>query len=154
VPLTDAQLHSERLRSPDRVRDPNVSKQPAAVLLAYMWGDNARRFASLLKEERDAVIIRCLESVYPGAREELIGDPVHYSWDAQTNPDGGAFAWYQPGQQTRYQEAAMRPHPDSSPGAAKIFFAGEHLGLIQGWVQSAMVTALDAVLRTCGVQRV
>jgi monoamine oxidase len=142
----------ERPRTPKAVRDPNVSKRPGSMLAAYMWGENARRFASLANSERDDLIIRCLEAVHPGSSKQLI-DLIHWPWDAQTNPGGGAFAWYQPGQQSRYQEAAARPHPTSASGKARIYFAGEHLGLIQGWIQSAMVTALDAVIRACGIRK-
>jgi monoamine oxidase len=148
VPLTVG-VPTERLRTPFAIRQQSVSQQPGSALLAYMWGDNARRFSSLSGEAKDDLIIRNLESIYPGAAKELV-ELVHWSWDAQTNPGGGAFAWYQPGQQSRYQEAAMRPHPDKG---AKVFFAGEHLGLIQGWIQSAMTTALDAVLRACNAKR-
>jgi len=137
-----------RVRAPYQRENIDVSKGPGAILAAYIWGENARRFASLTGLERDDHIIRCLETVHPGSSKQLI-DLVHWPWDAQTNPGGGAFAWYQPGQQSRYQEAATRPHPTAAP---RVFFAGEHLGLIQGWIQAAMITALDAVMRACGAR--
>jgi monoamine oxidase len=139
----------QELRSPFSLQNEDVSRGPGAVLAAYMWGENSRRFASCTSGERDDIIVRCLETVHPGCRKHLI-DLVHWSWDAQSNPGGGAFAWYQPGQQSRYQQVATRPHPGEAVPEAKVFFAGEHLGLIQGWVQSAMATALDAVIRACG----
>jgi monoamine oxidase len=144
-------VRTERLRTPIAVKDLELSKRPAAILAAYMWGENARRFASLSDGERDDQIIRCLDIVHPGSSKQLI-DLVHWPWDAQTNPGGGAFAWYQPGQQSRYQEAATAPHSASATSKTKVHFAGEHLGLIQGWIQSAMVTALDAVMRTCSAR--
>jgi monoamine oxidase len=139
----------EQPRTPVRAQSEDVSRGPGAVLAAYMWGENSRRFASSAGIERDDMIIRCLETVYPGCSKHLT-DLVHWSWDAQSNPGGGAFAWYQPGQHSRYQEVATRPYPVATPTEAKVFFAGEHLGLIQGWLQSAMITALDAVIRACG----
>ena len=152
VPLEgDPPVRAERLRTPKTLMDAQLSKQPGAILAAYMWGENARRFASLTTNERDDAIIRCLEMVHPGSSKHLT-DLVHWPWDAQTNPGGGAFAWYQPGQQSRYQEAATRPYPDLEPWKARVYFAGEHLGLIQGWIQSAMITALDAVMRACGAR--
>jgi len=153
VPLTDGHSHSERLRTPIGLLDSEISNCPGAMLLGYMWGDNARRFNSLSDDQRRDVIFRCLDSVYPEASKQ-VDDLIHWPWDGHTNPGGGAFAWYQPGQQTRYQEAMTRPHPGSTAKVARVFFAGEHLGLIQGWIQSAMTTALDAVLRACGVQRI
>jgi monoamine oxidase len=144
------QVRRDSLHIPSGVRDSKISKQPGALLAAYMWGENARRFASCGNSERDALIIKCLDEIYPGSTKQLT-ELVHWSWDAQSNPGGGAFAWYQPGQQSRYQESAARAHPQPVT-QARVFFAGEHLGIIQGWLQSAMVTALDAVMRACSVR--
>lgn len=136
------------LARPRRRKSEERSKGRGALLAAYMWGQNARRFASLPTGEQDEDIRRCLERVHPGCSKYLI-DIVHWPWDSQSNPGGGGFAWYTPGQQSRYQGAATKPHRIASNGPSLVCFAGEHLGLIQGWVQGAMQTALSAVLQAC-----
>ncbi|HJS87024.1 MAG TPA: NAD(P)/FAD-dependent oxidoreductase [Acetobacteraceae bacterium] len=130
--------------TPSGVRSIPRSEGPGALLAAYMWGDNANRFASLSPNERDRLIEECLECIHPGCRD-LIDCQEHCIWNHETNPGGGAFAWYRPGQQSRYQEVLLRPHRLSPSGPNLICFAGEHLGLIQGWIQGAMQTSLHAV---------
>jgi monoamine oxidase len=131
------------------LKDPARSEGRGAVLAAYMWGQNAQRFAGLSKAEQDDLIVKCLEEVYPGCSNSLI-DLIHWPWNNQSNPGGGGFAWYCPGQQSRYQSHLTRPHRLTTESPNIVCFAGEHLGLIQGWIQGAMQTALSAVVGICG----
>jgi monoamine oxidase len=131
-----------------RRRDDQRSNGPGAIVAAYMWGDNSKRFASLPDDQKDRLIRECLERIYPGCSKYLV-DLKHWPWDAQSNPGGGAFAWYRPGQQARYQAAASRAHRTRANGPNQVCFAGEHLGLIQGWIQGAMQTAISAVGDVC-----
>ena len=50
---------------------------------------------------------------------------------------GGAFALFDPGQQTRLHEAIVAPE-------GRIHFAGEHASLAHAWIQGAIESGLRA----------
>lgn len=128
----------------DRVPESaEVSSQPGVFLAAYMWGTNAQRFASLGDTERDDLICRSVAELHPH-NDEHLEDVVHISWDERENPGGGAFAFFGPGEQRRYQGALCAPLP--TPREPRVFFAGEHVGILHGWIQSSVQTALAAVI--------
>jgi monoamine oxidase len=52
---------------------------------------------------------------------------------------GGAFALFDPGQQTRLHEAIVAPE-------GRIHFAGEHASLAHAWIQGAIESGLRAAL--------
>ncbi|MEU9041648.1 MULTISPECIES: NAD(P)/FAD-dependent oxidoreductase [unclassified Kitasatospora] len=122
-------------------RDPLRSAEPAALLGAYLWGANARRFAALPVADRDALVLDCLEKLHPGITGD-VDDIVHCDWDVQTGMGGGAFAHLAPGEHTRYLSVLGSPHPVEQP---RIFFAGEHLSGAHAWCQGAAQSALGAV---------
>jgi len=125
-------------------KDKNLSQSPGVFLAAYVWGGNARRFASMSDNERTELMVRGIEGLHP-RNKEYLDDIVHWSWDAQRSPGGGAFAYFAPGDQSRYQEALCKPVVDEK-GRPRVCFAGEHLGVIQGWIQSAIQTGLTAAI--------
>jgi monoamine oxidase len=125
-----------------RARDERKVDEPAVLTAAYMWGTNARRFSSMPEADRDALVLRCLEDLYPGIRGDVIGRPVHWSWDQKASPGGGGWASFRPGERDRYQLGLVAPIPSDRP---RIFFAGEHLGIEHAWIQSAIQTAHAAV---------
>ncbi|HJD84694.1 FAD-dependent oxidoreductase [Kitasatospora aureofaciens] len=122
-------------------RDPLRSAEPTALLGAYQWGANARRFAALPPADRDALVLDCLERLHPGISAD-VDDILHCDWDVQTGMGGGAFAHLTPGEHTRYLTVLGSPHPADDP---RIFFAGEHLSGAHAWCQGAARSALDAV---------
>ncbi|MFJ2581139.1 flavin monoamine oxidase family protein [Kitasatospora aureofaciens] len=122
-------------------RDLRHSAEPAALLGAYLWGANARRFAALPMADRDALVLNCLEKLHPGITAD-VDDIVHCNWDVQTGMGGGAFAHLTPGEHTRYLGVLGSPHPAGRP---RIFFAGEHLSGAHAWCQGAAQSALGAV---------
>lgn len=132
VDLTDSVSESEER-----------SRSPAVFLAAYLWGTNARRFASLGDAERDDLIGRSVAELHP-QNDSYVEDVVHIAWDGQLTPGGGAFAFFAPAEQARYQAGLCAPLP--SPDDARIFFAGEHIGIVHGWMQSAIQSALAAVI--------
>jgi len=110
---------------------------------AYMTGTNAERFTSLSQSERDAAVLAALSELHPGIRDDVV-DIQHWSWIEQNTPGGGAWVCFRPGDHERYQDALCTPHPGQNrPG---VFFAGEHLCVMHGWMQSAIQSALEAVL--------
>ncbi|MFI1186551.1 flavin monoamine oxidase family protein [Streptomyces californicus] len=122
-------------------RDPRRSGEPAALLGAYLWGANARRYTALAPADREALLLRCLEKLHPGITAD-VDDIVHCDWDVQTGMGGGAFAHLTPGEHMRYLSVLAAPHPADQP---RLFFAGEHLGGAHAWCQGAAQSALSAV---------
>jgi monoamine oxidase len=116
-----------------------AAKQPGVFLAAYMWGPAASHFGSLGEDERTDLILASVEQVHPWIRDELT-EVVHRVWDV----GGGGFLAFAPGERLRYQAALAEPYPEKD---AKVFFAGEHLGILHGWIQAAIQTALAAAIR-------
>jgi monoamine oxidase len=52
---------------------------------------------------------------------------------------GGAFALFDPGQQTRLHEAIVAPE-------GRVHFAGEHASLAHAWIQGAIESGLRTAL--------
>jgi len=129
-------------------KNKEVSQCPGVFLAAYVWGTNGRRFASLSDSERNNVVIPCVRMLHD-KNEQYLEEIVHWCWDSQASPGGGAFAFFAPGDQTRYQAALCEPVLNDS-GRPRILFAGEHLAVIHGWIQGAMQTALAAVRHFLG----
>lgn len=125
-------------------KDVKVSHQPGVLIGAYMWGTNARRFASLPEHQRDNLVVTGLEELHPGIKEDIL-QIKHHSWDAQSIPGGGAWAAFAPGERGRCQEAMIAPHSSGKAAQSRVFFAGEHLGISHGWIQPAIQTAQGAV---------
>jgi monoamine oxidase len=121
-----------------------VSKSPGVFLAAYMWESNARRFAALGDSERSEIAISNVAALHPD-NERLLEDIVHHSWDV----GGGAFASFGPGEQSRYQAALCAPLFNGSD-EPKVFFAGEHLAIMHGWIQGAIQSALRVVIEIIG----
>jgi monoamine oxidase len=126
-----------------KARDAGLSHTPGVFLAAYVWGTNARRFASLNDKERDGLMIQSVGHLH-NSNERLLEGTKHWCWDAQGG--GGAFACFAPGEQRRYQSALCEPILGQHD-KPMILFAGEHIGVIQGWIQSAMQTALLAAIQ-------
>ncbi len=121
--------------------DREVAEGPGAFVAAYMWGANAERFAALTAVERDQMVVKGLKILHPGIEKE-IDAMEHVSWDQEPVPGGGAFAFFRPGEFSRYQQRLIAPVPDLHP---RIFFAGEHLAVLHAWIQSSIQTAWAAV---------
>jgi monoamine oxidase len=125
-------------------KDAKVSEGPGALIAGYMWGDNALRFGSLGPDAREEAIRACLEQVHPGSGAHVQG-VVHRVWGEHESPGGGGFAYFRPTEQRRFGSLMCRPHPDPQHGGQPlVFFAGEHDGIAQGWIQGAIQSSLAA----------
>jgi monoamine oxidase len=135
------------LRATERVaKQKRLMDRPAVFTAAYMWGANAQRFAALDSQRKTELILACVEKVHPGCRASIKdSNVVHHSWDEQENPGHGAFAFFAPGEQSRYQRYLCEPHPLQS-NTPQVFFAGEHLAICHAWIQNAIQSALGTVL--------
>jgi monoamine oxidase len=105
------------------------------LLASYTWSEDAQRWGSLSPEER---IIQALENVaciHPQIREEFeVGTSKMWHDDEFA---GGAFALFDPGQQSLLYEHIIAPE-------GRIDFAGEHTSLCHAWIQGAIESGLRA----------
>ncbi|RJO74721.1 FAD-dependent oxidoreductase [Nocardia panacis] len=132
--------------------DPERSHSAAVLTAAYLWENNARRFAALPESDRTRIVLGSLEQLHPGITA-TVDDVVHWTWDEQVGIGGGAFAYLAPGQHTRYHAELGAPHPYSNP---RVFFAGEHLSVAHAWIQGALqsgITAVEQILDQVSVSR-
>lgn len=118
---------------------------------AYMWETNARRFAALDTAQRTELVLSSIDKIHTQQSirnyiKDIKQDVVHCAWDTEVNPGGGAFAFFAPGEQSRYQAALCAPHLVDTQGQARVFFAGEHVAIVHAWIQSAIQSALTAVM--------
>ena len=98
-------------------------------LTAWAMGRNALRLDELAAEHAAALILDGIESVRPAARRQLdyIG---RQSWAADSFA-GGGWAYFRPGQVTRFGSSMSAPH-------GRIHFCGEHLARIDRGMEGAM----------------
>lgn len=123
-------------------RVPEASERPGALIAGYMWGVNAQRFAALDEKGRDDLIEECLRRIHPDIpRPAAI---AHRVWAQYLNPGGGGFAYFRPNEQRRFASLLCQPHPWVENAEPRVFFAGEHDGIAQGWIQGAIQSGLAA----------
>lgn len=123
-------------------KNPEISYTPSVLTGSYLWENNARRFMALSQQERNDLVLKNLNKIHPEI-SEYVDDIVHWSWDEQSNPGMGAFAYFAPGEHQRYQEPLCQPYPLDNP---RVFFAGEHLAIAHAWIQGAIQTGLVATM--------
>lgn len=112
---------------------------PVVLTCGYMWEDDSRTFAGYMSDPRKRkTIVDCVESIHKNATGK-IRDVKWTTWD-ERNGGGGGYAFYAPGQQVLHQAEMMAPY------RGRIYFAGEHLALPHGWIQTAMQSAIGAIL--------
>ncbi|HEY0019779.1 MAG TPA: FAD-dependent oxidoreductase [Longimicrobium sp.] len=105
------------------------------ILEAYMAGPRARAAARMDEEERIRFVLGHLEPIFPGAS-------AHYEAGASKAWDDdpwarGAYAWFRPGQLTRFAPHAAQPE-------GRIHFAGDHTTARPGWMEGALHSGLRA----------
>ena len=107
------------------------------LLASYTWAEDAQRWGSL---KPDARIIQALDDVaeiHPQITQEF---EVGASWMWHDDEfAGGAFALFDPGQQTLLHEEIVKPE-------GRIHFAGEHASLYHAWIQGAFESGLRAAV--------
>lgn len=104
---------------------------------AWVMGRNAARHDALPPEAAGARVIDEIEAVRPAARGQLefIG---RQSWGADPFARG-AWAYFRPGQITRFAAAMGAPH-------GRIRFCGEHLALANRGMEGAMESGESAAM--------
>jgi len=107
------------------------------LLASYTWSEDAQRWGSLSPRDR---IVQALENValiHPQILEEFEAGASHMWHDDEFA--GGAFALFDPGQQTLLHEEIIKPE-------GRIYFAGEHASLHHAWIQGAFESGLRAAI--------
>jgi monoamine oxidase len=105
------------------------------VLASYTWAEDAQRWGSLPLEERVEQALEDLAAIHPQAPYEYeVGASKMWHDDPHA---GGAFALFEPGQQTLLHDHIVSPE-------GRVHFAGEHASLAHAWIQGAIESGLRA----------
>lgn len=105
------------------------------VLASYTWSEDAQRWGSLSAEARVNQALENLGQIHPQACDEFeVGASKMWHDDEFA---GGAFALFDPGQQTLLHDHIVAPE-------GRIYFAGEHTSLCHAWIQGAIESGLRA----------
>jgi len=123
-------------RSRYRARNPDLSRRPGVLTASYLWGPSARKFARIADEAKTKQVIADLAALHqldPEFVERQVLSSVHKYWaDGFTLLDTSHY---------RHLGAPLR----DAAHVARVFFAGEHVSMVHGWMISAIVSALAAV---------
>jgi monoamine oxidase len=105
------------------------------VLASYTWAEDAQRWGSLSPEDRILEALEDVAQIHPQAAAEFeVGASKMWHDDEFA---GGAFALFDPGQQTTLYSAIIAPED-------RYHFAGEHASLSHAWIQGAIESGLRA----------
>ncbi|MEO5952602.1 MAG: flavin monoamine oxidase family protein, partial [Chloroflexia bacterium] len=105
------------------------------VLASYTWSEDAQRWGSLDPRDRISQALENLSCIHPQVRDEFeVGASKMWHDDEF---QGGAFALFDPGQQTLLYKSIVEPE-------GRIYFAGEHTSLCHAWIQGAIESGLRA----------
>lgn len=121
--------------------------QPGVMCLSYSWMTDALKMLPLSTERRVEICLDTLGKIYPGVdiTKHIVGNPISVSWE-KNESFLGAFKGALPGHY-RYNHRMYRQFmQDRLPMQERgIFFAGDDIGWVPGWVEGAVQTALNAV---------
>lgn len=105
------------------------------LLASYTWSEDAERWGSLSPHDRIEQAIENVAQIHPQVRQEFeVGASVIWHDDEFA---GGAFALFEPEQQTRLYNDIVAPE-------GRIHIAGEHASLEHAWIQGAIESGLRA----------
>ena len=105
------------------------------VLVSYTWAEDAQRWGSLSPTDRIAQALENFTQIHPQAAAEFEVGMSKMCHDDEFA--GGAFALFDPGQQTLLHAHIIAPE-------GHIHFAGEHASLAHAWIQGAIESGLRA----------
>jgi monoamine oxidase len=105
------------------------------LLASYTWAEDAQRWGSLAPGDRIAQAIENVSQIHPQIKAEFeVGASKMWHDDEFA---GGAFALFEPGQQTSLYQHIVAPE-------GRFHFAGEHASLAHAWIQGAIESGLRA----------
>jgi monoamine oxidase len=103
------------------------------ILASYTWSEDAQRWGSLSPADRVAQALEDVAQIHPQVLQEFEVGASHM-WHHDEFA-GGAFALFDPGQQTLLYQDIIAPE-------GRIHFAGEHTSLEHAWIQGAIESGL------------
>lgn len=107
------------------------------ILASYTWSEDAQRWGSLKPDDRIIQALEDVAEIHPQVMKEF---EVGTSWMWHDDEfAGGAFALFDPGQQTLLHDEIVKPE-------RRIHFAGEHASLYHAWIQGAFESGLRAAI--------
>lgn len=105
------------------------------LLASYTWSEDAQRWGSLTPDDRIAQALENVAMIHPQVVDTFeVGASKMWHDDEFA---GGAFALFDPGQQTLLHQHIIAPE-------GRIHFAGEHASLTHAWIQGAIESGLRA----------
>jgi monoamine oxidase len=115
--------------------DHGQSTGRGVMLASYTWGEDAQRWGSLSPEDRIVQAVEDVSRIHPQATDDFeVGASKMWHDDEFA---GGAFALFDPGQQTLLYQAICAPE-------GRVHFGGEHASLAHAWIQGAIESGLRA----------
>ncbi|SPF39097.1 Amine oxidase [Candidatus Sulfopaludibacter sp. SbA4] len=134
--------NQEKLSGDAQVQFPLMLVFPAyfresrrGILESYTAGHYARELARMSDAQRSQAIITELTKLFPGIKS-VAETVAHKCWDEDPYALG-AYAWYKPGQFLKFL-----PHLATPEG--RVFFAGDHTGVLPGWMEGALQSGIRA----------
>lgn len=112
-----------------------VSRGPGCVVI-YRWGAAATEDMNLFNAHRTEDGLKMLTALHGPAARMAFARAHHVSWRS-------AFRHDTPFSYLRYEKFLRMPYPLAHP---RVFLAGEHVGPHHGWIRSALLSAMDAVM--------
>jgi monoamine oxidase len=107
------------------------------ILASYTWSEDAQRWGSLSPSDRIEQALENVALIHPQVTQEF---EVGASWMWHDDEfAGGAFALFDPGQQTLLHDEIIKPE-------GRIYFAGEHASLYHAWIQGAIESGLRTAI--------
>jgi len=107
------------------------------LIASYTWAQDAERWQSLSEADRITQALENVAEIHPQVKKEFEVGVSHMWHDDEFA--GGAFALFEPEQETLLHEAIIRPE-------GRIHFAGEHAALSHRWIQGAVESGLRTAL--------
>jgi len=129
--LTDLPIRN--LYYPDHGRETGRG----VILASYTWSEDAQRWGSLKPDDRIVQALDDVAEIHPQITKEFEGG-ASWMWHDDEFA-GGAFALFDPGQQTLLHDEIVKPE-------GRIHFAGEHASLYHAWIQGAFESGLRAAI--------
>jgi len=121
--------------------------QPGVICLSYAWMNDALKMLPLSVDQRVHLALDTLAKIYPDINlpRHIVGEPITVSWEDDPN-FLGAFKGALPGHYRYNRRMFCHFMQDTLPPSQRgIFLAGDDIGWMPGWVESAVQTALNAV---------
>jgi monoamine oxidase len=99
------------------------------IITAYTGGAPGAKLSAISNEERTKLAVSVIEKIFPGSSDH-IENTATVAWVNEPFTRGSYMA-LSPGQVTKHWETLFRP-------AGRLFFAGEHTTIYQGFMEGAV----------------